>query len=89
MNQSEFLVITCNFLYAREKSRLQGAIGFVFASHWLKKWREIFKRITKPSNCNPVTTFDCHSLHVFVLVGQGIGINLLSRHFLPLYLNPL
>ena len=67
MNQSEFLVITCNFLYAREKSRLQGAIGFGFAFHWLKKWREILKRITKPSNCNRVTTFDCHSkfaLHV-------------------------
>ena len=69
MNQSEFLLIACNFLYAREKSRLQGAIGFGFGfgSHWLKKWREIFKRITKPSNCNRVTTFDCHSkfaLHV-------------------------
>ena len=95
MNQSEFLLITCNFLYAREKSRLQGAIGFGFGFgfgfHWLKKWREIFKRITKPSNCNRVTTFDCHSkfaLHVCCGC-QGIGINLLSRHFLPLYLNPL
>ena len=44
MNQSEFLAITCNLLKAREKSRVQGAIGFgfAFASHWLKNWREIF-----------------------------------------------
>ena len=41
MNQSEFLAITCNLLKAREKSRAQGAIGFDFASHWLKNWREI------------------------------------------------
>ena len=38
MNQSEFLANTCNSLEAREKSRVQGAIGF--ASHWLKNWRE-------------------------------------------------
>ena len=30
MNQSEFQEITCNLLKAREKSRLQGAIGFGF-----------------------------------------------------------
>ena len=41
MNQSEFLAITCNLLKAREKSRVQGAIGFGFASHWLKNWHEI------------------------------------------------
>ena len=40
-NQSEFRAITYNLLKAREKWRLQGAIGFVFASHWLKNWREI------------------------------------------------
>ena len=39
MIQSEFLAITCNLLKGREKSCAQGAIGFVFASHWLKKWR--------------------------------------------------
>ena len=33
MNQSQFLAITCNSLEAREKSRVRGAIGFVFASH--------------------------------------------------------
>ena len=36
MNQSQFLEITCNSLEAREKSRVHGAIGFGFASHWLK-----------------------------------------------------
>ena len=30
-------------LNAREKSRLQGAIGLGFASHWLKNWGETFK----------------------------------------------
>ena len=40
MNQSHFLAITCNSLEAREKSRVHGAIGFGFASHWLKNWRD-------------------------------------------------
>ena len=30
--------MACNLLKAREKSRLPGAIGFGFASHWLKNW---------------------------------------------------
>ena len=60
MNQSEFLAITCNLLNAREESRVQGAIGFGFASHWLKNWREVFKPITKRSNRNRVITFDSH-----------------------------
>ena len=34
MKQSEFHAITCNLLKEREKSCVQGAIGF--ASHWLK-----------------------------------------------------
>ena len=37
MNQSEFLAIPCKVLKAREKSRVRGAIGFSFASHWLKQ----------------------------------------------------
>ena len=41
MNQLEFLAITCNLLKAREKLRVLGVIGFRFASHWLKNWREI------------------------------------------------
>ena len=36
MNQSQFLAITCNSLKAREKSRVHGAIGFGFTSHWFK-----------------------------------------------------
>ena len=60
MNQSQFLEITRNSLEAREKSRVQGAIGFGFASHWLKNWRESFKPITKRSNRNLVITFDSH-----------------------------
>ena len=37
MNQSQFLAITWNSLKVREKSRVHGAIGFGFDSHWLKK----------------------------------------------------
>ena len=51
MNQSQFLAITCNSLEAREKSRVHGAIGFGFASHWLN---------TKRSNRNHAITFDSH-----------------------------
>ena len=58
MNQSEFRAITCSSLKAREKSRVQGAIGF--ASNWLKKWHETFKPITKCSNRNHVISFDSH-----------------------------
>ena len=60
INQSQFLAITCSSLKAREKSRVQGAIAFGFASHWLKNWRESFKPITKRSNRNHVITFDSH-----------------------------
>ena len=45
MNQSEFLAIIGHLLKAREKSRVQGAIGF--ASHWLKNGREIFNPINQ------------------------------------------
>ena len=59
MNQSEFVAIPCNLLKAREKSCAQVAIGFGYPSHWLIKWREIFKPITERSNCNRVIPFDC------------------------------
>ena len=42
MNQSQFLLIICNSLKAREKPRVHGAIGFGLTSHWLKNWRESF-----------------------------------------------
>ena len=60
MNQSQFLAITCNSLEAREKSRVHGVIGFGFASHWLKNWRDSLKPITKRSYRNHVITFDSH-----------------------------
>ena len=60
MNQSQFLLITCNSLEARQKSRVHGAIGFGFDSRWLKNWCESFKPITKRSNRNHVITFDSH-----------------------------
>ena len=57
--QSEFQAITDNVLKAREKgrekSRVQGAIGFGFASHWLNNWREIFSK-----SLSVTITFDSH-----------------------------
>ena len=44
INQSQFLAIICNSPEAREKSRLRGATGFGFPSHWLKNWRESFSQ---------------------------------------------
>ena len=58
MNQSEFLIITCNLLKGREKLRPLSALAF--ASHWLKNWREIFKPITKRSSRNRITTLQSH-----------------------------
>ena len=58
MNKSKFLAISCNSLEAREKSRVHGAIGFGFDSHWLKNWHESFKPITKRSNRNHVIAFN-------------------------------
>ena len=60
MNQSQFLAITCNSLEARKKSRVHDAIGFSFASHWLKNWHESFKPITKGSSGNHVINFNSH-----------------------------
>ena len=60
MNQSQFVAISCNSLEAQEKSRVPGAIGFGFDSHWLKNWRESFKPNTKRSYRNNVITFDSH-----------------------------
>ena len=60
MNQSQLLAITYNSLEAWEKSCLHSAIGFGFASHWLKNWRESLKPITKQSNRNHIITFDSH-----------------------------
>ena len=50
MQQSEFRAINCNLFTAREKSRVQAAIGFDLSSHWLKNGRLTFKPITKRGN---------------------------------------
>ena len=77
MNQSEFLVITCNLFKGREKSRVQGAIGFAFPAHWLKNQREIFKPITKRSNRNRVISlkqaFENSSKYKWFLFAIYIG----------------
>ena len=66
MKQSQFLAIIWNLLKAREKSRVHGAIGFGFASHWLKNWRESFKPITK---CH-VITFGSHLKTALLKLGK-------------------
>ena len=52
------LPVTCS---KRGKNlRVHGAIGFGFASNWLKNLRGTFKPITKRSNHNCVITFNSH-----------------------------
>ena len=75
MNQYEFLAITCNLLKAREKSHVQGAIDFGFASSWLKNWHETFKPITKRSNRNHVMTFDSHLKTALYTTSCGLPRN--------------
>ena len=60
MNQSQFSIRSCNSPEAGEKSRVHGAIGFGFASHSLKNWRESLEPIIKRSNRSRVITFDIH-----------------------------
>lgn len=45
-------------LNAREKSRLQGAIGLGVHSHWLKNWSEVFK-LSSP--LQSFFFFSCHA----------------------------
>ena len=71
MNQSQFLAISFNSLEAREKSRVHGAIGFAFDSHWLKNWHESFKPITKRSNRNHLISFDCHLKTALYIIFSG------------------
>ena len=33
---------TCNWRQARENARGRVMIGFSFASHWLRNWREVW-----------------------------------------------
>ena len=70
MNQSQFLAIICNSLKARKESCVHSAIGFGFASHWLKNWRESFKPIIERSNRNHVITFDSHLKTALSIIGE-------------------
>ena len=88
MNQAEFLAITCNLLKAWEKSRLQGAVGFGFASNWLKNWCETFEPITKRSNHNHVITFDSH-LKKFALIAKWMEIHTIFKGFDLQFLYPV
>ena len=49
MNQSELEANTCNQRQARENACEKVTIGLSFISDWPRKWREIFKSVTKGS----------------------------------------
>ena len=55
---SEALTILFSLLPCSKRGKVQGGIGFAFASHWSKNWRKIFNRTTKRSNRNRVICFD-------------------------------
>ena len=79
MNQSQFLAITCNSLEARKKSRVHGAIGFGFDSHWLKNWRASFKQSQARNNFRQ--SFENCSIRVSNLRDQtnsSIGVNVVA-----------
>ena len=85
MNQSQFLAITCNWHKVREKSCTHGVIGFGFASHWLKNWRESLRPITKCSNRNHVITLDSHLKTALLLILSLLvvmGLKLARNSFL-------
>ena len=84
MNQSQFLAITCNSLKAREKSSVHDAIGFGFASHWLKNWRDSFKPITKRSNHNHVITFDGHLKTALTMTTMMMTMMTTTKHLLTM-----
>ena len=50
MNQSELVANTFSRRQAQETAYRQVTIGISFTSDWLRKWREIFKPITKFSS---------------------------------------
>ena len=55
-NQSKLEVMTCSWRKARENECEPVTIGFASTSDWSRKWREIFKPITKHTNLRPVQT---------------------------------
>ena len=56
INQSEFQAISCNLTNAREKSRLQGGIGFRFASHFLSGFQRTVEKPKPKQLLRPITT---------------------------------
>ena len=66
---------------------MHGAIGFGFASHWLKNWRESFKPITKRSNRNHVITFDSHLKTALITTEANSAMN--QSQFLAITCNLL
>ena len=56
----------CNLIKARERSRIERATCFGFASYRLKNWRDIFKPITSRSNRNRESTFDSHLITALI-----------------------
>ena len=49
INQSDLEANTCNRRQARENVCVQVVIGFGFASHWLRNWRQFCQPITELS----------------------------------------
>ena len=59
----------------REKSLVQGASGFGFASHGMKNWCEIFKPISERSS--RVLTFENHlKTALWRIISGGCLLNL-------------
>ena len=56
MGQSEHEANACNRRQAREKACERGTVGFSFACHWLRNWREFYKPITEPTKVEPEQT---------------------------------
>ncbi len=56
MNQSNLEANTCSLHEARENVHELVTISFGFSPDWLRKWREIFKPITKRRNAKTKQT---------------------------------
>jgi hypothetical protein len=56
VNQSKLEANTCSWHEVQENVCERDTTGFGFSSDWLRKWREIFKPISKRSNAKPMQT---------------------------------
>lgn len=52
ISQSEFKAILCSLRQARENPHMRVAISFGFASHWLRKFCNVFLSILKRNKAN-------------------------------------